>query len=622
LDGDTTDPTDYAFAPSSTMTYEIGIVFALLVAAVVLFATEKLQPDIITLLLLSVLIATRILSPSEAFAGFSSEIVIILGSVFVLGGALQKAGVLEFLVGRVVEWAAGGPRRLVALLMLCSGAVSGFMNNTTVAAMFVAPVTALAKRSGISASKLLMPMAFAVILGGTCTLIGTSTNMAVSGYLAKSGLEPLHMFELAPIGGVLLLAGVLFMVILGDRLLPGHPDDAVTEAAQFRQYLAEVAVLGSSPLVGARVADSELARAGFRIVQIVRNGIVLIPDARTVIEGGDTLVVEGDVEALRRIGTIEGLAFRCQLGPDEMAARAETADAGIADAVILPRSELAGSTLQAVDFRQRYGLTVLAINRGGQPVFENLADVTLREGDVLLLHGDLARIEALQQTRSRLQALGTPVETREPDAGLTLPAAPKTFDQRRLLAPALFGGALLTGALGWVPTPGAFLIGAVLVIVFGCLSAEEARACVEWRMLILVGGMTAFGLAMDRTGAAQLLAQWVVAALAPFGVLAVLGGFFLLTVALTQPMSNAAAALVVVPVAINAAQEMGANERTFAIAVMLAASISFIAPLEPACALVYGPGKYRFRDFIRVGGLLTLFLAVLVLVLLPVFWKL
>ncbi len=604
------------------MTFEIGIVLALLVAAVVLFATEKLQPDVITLLLLSLLIATRILTPSEAFSGFSSEIVVILGSVFVLGGALQKAGVLEFLVGRVVKWAAGGPRRLVAFLMLSSGAASGFMNNTTVAAMFVAPVTALARQSGISASKLLMPMAFAVILGGTCTLIGTSTNMAVSGYLAKSGLEPLHMFELAPIGAILLLAGVLFMVLLGGRLLPGHPDDSVTDAAKLRQYLAEVMVLGNSPLAGARVADSQLARAGFRIVQVSRDGTVLVPDAGTVIASGDSLVVEGDVEALRRIELIEGLVFQGKLDPDEVEARAETADAGIADAVILPRSELAGSTLEAVDFRQRYGLTVLAINRAGQPVFENLAEVTLREGDVLLLHGDLARIESLQQTSSRLQALGGSVEAREPDATGKGGSTAEIFDKRRILAPALFVAALLAGAFGWVPPAGAFLIGAVLVIVFGCLNAEEARACIEWRMLILVGGMTAFGLAMDRTGAAALVAQWVVAALSPFGVLAVLGGFFLLTVALTQPMSNAAAALVVVPVAIKAAHEMGANERSFAIAVMLAASISFIAPLEPACALVYGPGKYRFRDFIRVGGLLTLLLALIVLTLLPVFWKL
>jgi di/tricarboxylate transporter len=594
------------------MTLEIGLVFFLLLSAIVLFATEKVSVDVVTLLLICVLIIFRVLTPAEAFAGFSSDVLVMLGAIFILSGALQQTGVLEGMAALLLKLAGAGKLRLLALLMLSAGTVSAFMNNTTVVAMFVPPVTGMARRAGISASKLLMPLAFAAIMGGTCTLIGTSTNIAVSGYIAKAGMEPLGLFEFAPIGIVCLIVGTAYMTVIGQRFLPTFDGDAVTDPVEARNYFAEVVVQPGSPLIGESAFGWELSLVGFRIIQISRENATSIPDQHSIIEAGDILVVEGKVVNLNRIRVIEGLKFKSELGPGDIEGDVES-DVVVAEAIVLPGSELGGATLEDVQFRQRYGLTVLAVNRSGQPLFEKLERIRLREADVLLIHGPGDRVEALLRTGSRLQKLGNVDEENR---------QPVSPTRKGWTALAIFALSLVVGVAGWVPMSGAFLTGAVLVILTGCITAEKAHEFIDWRLLILVGGMTAFGTAMEKTGAAELLSGWIVSWLAPMGIIAVLAGFFFLTIVLTQPMSNAAAALVVLPIAMSAATEMGANPRTFAIAIMLAASISFIAPLEPACVLVYGVGKYRFRDFLVVGGLLTVLLAVIVLLMLPLFWNL
>jgi di/tricarboxylate transporter len=594
------------------MTIEIATIFGLLLLTVVLFATEKLPVDVITLLALCVLTGSRILTPAEAFAGFSSEVIVMLGSIFILGGALQYTGVLQRAATAILHLAGNGERRLTGLLMLATGAVSGFMNNTTVAAVFVPPVSGLARRAGISSSKLLMPLAFASILGGTCTLIGTSTNIAVSGYIAHSGMQPLGLFEILPIGLVLLGVGIVFMVTIGNRLLPSHASEDVSEPAEMRNYFAEVTVLPASPLVGERAFDWELGLVGFRLIEIVRGGTSIIAESQTVIESGDSLIVEGAVETLRKVAKIEGLVFKSKLEPEEIESVSHRGDFMVVEAIVLPGGELTGATLGEVQFRQRYGLNVLAVNSGGRPVMKNLDSVRLREADVLLLHGPADRVAALRQPGAQLRLL-------DDEGGGETGAA----DARKgWTVLAIFVIAIISGTVGLMPMSVAFLSGAILVILLRCVPADRAREFVDWRLLILIGGMTAFGTALEKTGAADLLAGWVTGALAPFGVTAVLAGFLILTILLTQPMSNAAAALVVLPVAMRAATEMGADPRTFAIGVMLAASISFIAPLEPACLLVYGAGRYRMLDFIKIGGLLTLLLTAIILLLLPVFWNL
>jgi di/tricarboxylate transporter len=585
---------------------QISIVLGLLILAVVLFSTEKLSVDVITLFLLMALVVTGILTPAEAFSGFSNDIIIILASIFVISGSLQKSGVMDAVAARLHSIARAGQSRLLLAVMILIGAVSSFMNNTTATAIFIPPVVGMAKRAGVSASKLLMPLAFASILGGTCTLIGTSTNVAVSGYITASGMRPIGLFEITPIGLIILAVGILYMVFIGQRLLPAYKDESLTEEFAIRQYLSEVIITPDSHLVGQKIFQSDFSKMDFQVLEVIRGERKFLPDAQVRIEPGDILLVEGQVEDLMKIKEIAGIDIKAEakLGDQDL----ETDEIKIAEALVTPQSDLIGKTLKEANFRAQYGLTAMAIYRHGHSLRDKIGRIPLRMGDLLLIQGAADRLNYFR---------------RHPDFWILEEMDPSLYRRRKgLYTAAFFALAVLIGATGWLPLSICFLGAALLTIVSRSITIDEAYEFINWKLLVLIGGMTAFGVAMDKTGAAEFLANWVVTGLGGFGVTAILGGLFILTILLTQPMSNAAAALVVLPIAIETAQKLGANERTFAIAIMLAASISFIAPFEPACILVYGPGKYKFMDFIKTGMLLTVILMLLVLLILPMFWPL
>ncbi len=588
------------------MTIPIAFVLTLLVIAIALFATERISVDVITFLLLIALVTSGILVPKEAFEGFAADIIIILGSIFVISGALQETGVLDLLGARILKLAGTDPNRLLLLLMSSTAGISGFMNNTTVTAMFLPPTIGVARRAKLSPSRLLMPLAFASIMGGTCTLIGTSTNVAVSGYIKRVGLPELGMFEITPMGLIIVAIGIAYMMLIGNRLLPEHKDASLTTNYAMRDYVSEIIVLPNSPLIGQKSYDSDLNVLEFRILKIIRGERELVPGKNVQIDEGDTLLVEGKAETLMKVKKIEGIEIKPEFALGDL--DLQVGEMQIAEVLLTPQSELPGRTLKQANFRQYYGLTALAIYRHGQSLRDQVGDTVLRIGDLLLVQGEGARIQMLR-AHPGLSLLGQVSE-------------PLYHPRKGLLTIGLFGAAVLIGGIGLVPLSIAFLAAAVLTILMRCISVERAYEFIDWRLLVLIGGMTAFGTAMDKTGAASYLADVVVQWFAPFGVLAILGGFFVLTIILTQPMSNAAAALVVLPVALKAAHQLGANERTFAIGIMLAASISFITPFEPSCILVYGPGKYRFTDFVKVGLGLTAVLTITVLLLIQVFWPL
>lgn len=588
------------------MTLPIVFVLALLVLAIALFATERISVDIITFLLLIALVTSGVLNPAEAFAGFSSDIIVILGAIFVISGALRETGVLDLLGARILKYGGDSENGLLALLMSATAGASALMNNTTVTAMFLPPTVGVARRANISASRLLMPLAFASMLGGTCTLIGTSTNVAVSGYIKKAGMAELGMFEITPIGLAIVAVGMGYMMFIGRRMLPDHKEVSLTANYAMREYMSEIIVLPNSPLIGQKAYDSDLNILEFRIVKIVRDGHELVLARDTEITERDTLLVEGKADTLMKVKKIEGIEILPEFELGDL--HLQTENLRIAEVLLTPNSELNGRTLKNANFRQFYGLTALAIYRHGQSLREGIGDTILRVGDLLLVQGEAARVESLR-AHSGLSLLGEVSE-------------PFYHPRKGMLTIGLFGAAVVIASLGWMPISVAFLSAAVLTILLRCITVERAYEFIDWRLLVLIGGMTAFGTAMEKVGAAEYLAGAVVQWCAPFGVLAILGGFFLLTIVLTQPMSNAAAALVVLPVAVAAAHQLGANERTFAIGIMLAASVSFITPFEPSCILVYGPGKYRFMDFVKVGTGLTIVLTATVLLLLPLFWPL
>lgn len=584
---------------------DAAIVIILLCVAVVLFSRESLPVDIVTWMLLIVLVCTGILTPAEAFQGFSSDILIILASVFVVSAGLRETGVVD-VMGDWLQRAAGrSENRFLATLMGVVALLSGFMNNTTVTALFVPPVIGAARKRKESPSKFLMPMAFASILGGTCTLIGTSTNVAVSGYLERMGLEGIGFFEFTPIGLLIVGVGIAYMLLVGQRFLPRRADaEDLAEDYALREYLSEIVIRQQSPLDGQILRECDFAEIDFRVLQIFRGREVLAPRPTRRLKAGDTLLVNGPVSALMKVREIEGIDISgdFQLSAGMLNGRDQT----IQELLVAPQSEMRGRCIEELDLPETYGITVLAVNRHGLRLREKIKGVVLETGDILLVQGPQERVRAMQG-RNALIMLGE-----------VLPVSHRS--RRGWLVLGVFFLAIIASAVGWIPLSVGVLIAATVVVLSRAIPASRVYEVIEWRLLVLIAGMTAFGVAMEHTGAAALLANGILMVLAPLGAGLVLAGFVVLTVVLTQPLSNAAAALVVLPVALSSAAQMDVNPRSFAIAVALAASVSLITPFEPSCLLVYGVGKYRFFDFVKNGGVLTFILMVLIVGIVPVLW--
>ena len=588
------------------MTFEILILFLLLAAAFVLFLLEWLSVDVVTLLLLVALVLFGILTPEEVFSGFSNEIIIILCSVFVLSAALVRTGVMNWL-GHVLHALVGGNEfRILVSVMLLSAGLSAFLSNTTAVAILLPVVMGLSRQSGVSPGRILIPLAFASMLGGTCTLIGTSTNLAASGMILKMGMEPFSLFEFAQIGLVMVLVGTLYMAFLGHRLLPRTAPATLTEEYRIKEYLTEVIVPEGSALAGGSLEEVPLLDRGVTVLSIQRGERRIYPGPQRRLREGDRLIVQATREGLLYVRETPDLVIQAD-GPlndtDLM-----TDSIQLVEAIIMPRSTLIGHTIRKWRFRQRYGVTVLALYRQGASLVEGLAGLRFKVGDVLLLQGPADRLMPLQEAR---------------DLWILEESEHTLFSKRRgVYALGALVLAVLLGGLQVIPISIAFLLGALAVILLKCVTVEEAYGFIEWRLIILIGGMTAFGLAMQKTQADGYLAELIVEWALPLGLYWVLAGFVVLTMLLTQPLSNAAAVLVVLPVAVATAGQLGVNPRSLAVLVTLAASVSLIAPFEPACLLVFGPGKYRFRDFLISGLPLSAIMVILLLLLVPVFWPL
>ncbi|GAA4300574.1 SLC13 family permease [Nibribacter koreensis] len=584
---------------------EIAFVLILLLVAIALFASEKLSVDIITLLLLIALTSTKIISPEEAFDGFSSDFIIILASIFVLSAALEDTGVLDFLVNWLMRKVGHNPNSLLLFIMVIPGVVSAFMNNTTVTALFVTPIVGVAKKMHLSSSKFLMPLAYASILGGTCTLIGTSTNVAVSGYMSKAGYEPFGFFEFSGIGLVIFAVGIVYMMTIGKRMLPQAVSQGLTTKYNIKTYLSEIMIMPESPLIGQVAFTSDLSKMNFRILNIIRGKENFLPDYRTRIRENDVLLVEGEIDDLMKVKETKGIEIVADvIIEDDLVG----GDVRLAEILITGKSDIIKRTVRESDFLRRFGLVVLAVSRQGETIRTKIGDIQLQLGDMLLVQGTNERL-AFLKTNQHLAVLDE--------------FKPILFKGRKgLFTLGFFIVAIIVGSVGLLPLSISFMGAAVLAVLTKCITTDRAYQVIDWRLLVLIGGMTAFGMAMQNTGADQFLADWIVRLLEPFGVIVILGGFILLTVFLTQPMSNAASALVVLPVALQTAIQLDANPRTFAIAIMLSASVSLITPFEPSCILVYSPGKYTFRDFLKIGSGLTLILMAIILFLVPILWPL
>lgn len=595
------------------------IVFIILAVTIALFVSDRLRLDLVALLSLLALALTGVIPLTDALAGFSDPVVVMIAALFVVGGGIFRTGVAEWF-GRVLGRTAGRSRpRLTIVVMLGAGVLSGLMSSTgTVAVMLPVTVT-MAWNAGISPSLLLLPLAVGALVGGLLTLIGTAPNIVVANQLAAAGYAPFGFFDFTPVGIVMLLTGGVFMVLFAGRLLPARapaeapaPADGVQSVPGeelVRGYgvgrITRLRVLPDSPLVGV-----SLARAGFRqrydanVVAIRRRSgprgrMQRVPrTTEEQIRSGDELDLEASAAAVQRLRTEQRLAIIDSTdGPPGR----------LAEVLLTPRSRLIGRTLADVHFRERYGANVLSIRRHGEPLERPLGAVPLRFADTLLVAGAPRRIELL-----RAEPNDFVVVAQADDA-----TARMSLSGRGIAAIVIMAGmmALLTFEL--VPATIAVLLAAVSMVLAGCLDMEAAYRSINWESVVLIAAILPMATALEATGGIQI----VVDRLEPVGAagpLAMLAALFLLTSLLSQVISNTATTVLVAPVALGAAVELGVSPYPLLMAVAVAASTAFATPIaSPVTMLVLGPGAYRFADFVRVGALLQVVIFAVTLLLLP-----
>ncbi|MGB7876279.1 MAG: SLC13 family permease [Anaerolineales bacterium] len=778
------------------MTLEIILVFSILSVAILLFVTEWVGMDVVALLVLGALALTGLVTPAEALSGFSNPAVVTVWAILILSGGLARTGVANLIGRRLMRLAGDSEVRLLVIIMLTVGLLSGFMNTIGVVSLFLPVVIDISRQTKQPPSKLLMPLAYAALLGGLNTLIGTPPNILISEALKEAGLRSFQMFEFMPVGLSVLLVGTLYMTFIGRRLLPsrdparefsrdraqdnkdlydlhermvllhlpknsilhgktlsesrlgsvlglnvvavirdGHtqlsPEPAFSlqsgdrllvegrleqfldlhsknhlvieeqgfkverlvsaevelvearlssgssligqtlrqvgfrhaydvivlailrEGVPFRTNLENIPLLGDdalliqgqrevldeleddpdltltppaslpdfklaerlmvvhvppdSALVGKSLIDSHLGDSyGLGVLGILREGETrLMPSPDEILVANDTLMVKGKQSDLLLVEGLQSLEVESQPLPDM--GTLESEDIGMVEAVLSPHSSLAGKTLRELNFRFKYGLTVLAVWRSGRAYRSNLRDMNLQFGDALLLYGP----------RDRLRMLGS-----EPDF-LVLTEEAQVPPRREKIPVALFVMALVLvpAIFGWLPIAISAVIGVALMILTRCLTMDEAYRYISWKAVFLIAGMLPLGIAMERTGAAQYLANGMVSMIGGLGPIAVMAGFFLLAALASQVMPNPAVAVLLAPIALSTASDLGISPYTLMMTVAVAASAAFLSPVGHAAnVLVMGPGGYRFSDYIKVGLPLTIVTMIVVLLVMPLFW--
>ncbi len=591
------------------MTPEIAFVLCLCAGSVVLFATEWLPYDLVALGILVLLGVSGVLTPREALAGFANPAVITVGAMFVLAAGVLRTGALTALERRLAA-AARGERTLLLFTTILVGIASAFVNSTPVVVVFIPVILGIASERKLLPSRLLMPISFAAILGGSCTLIGTSTNILISELVEELGQPPIEMFELAPLGLLLAGVGLLYILLFSHRLLPAvETATSLLGLKRGRHYVSEIRIGADSDLVNRPLRTTFAERfPHLQVLDVVRNGVSLWEAPPPVIlEEGDCLVIRGDLNTLlevhrdKEVELLPGLPHESlQFNLREMV---------LAELVLTPNSRLLGRTLAQAQFHRHYRLHVMGIMRHGRHIRRDIAQQPLLLGDILLVFGTPGALTAAERS----------------DDFLRLDGAHKAY-VNRAKAPitlVVIAAVIVCITLHVLPLPIVALAGAGTLVLTGCLSVNDAYRSLEGRVLMLIVGTLSLGLAMERTGAGAYVADRLVAAVGTLGPVAVLSAIYLITTVFTEVMSNNATAVLMIPIAVATAADLGVDTRPLIMAVLFGASASFASPIGyKTNTLVYGPGGYRYRDFLRMGLPLKLLFWPLATWLIPHFWPL
>lgn len=590
------------------------IVACVALGALVLFISERLPIDLVALLILLVLVATGVISPKEALNGFSEPATITVMFMFVLSSALLRTGAVSTVGPRLSRLFRDRPAQGMFFFALSVGLLSAFVNNTPVVALLLPVVVQMAHTSGQAPSKLLIPLSYATIFGGVVTLLGTSTNIVVSGVLTTQGRPALGMFEQTPLGLVFLLVGVIYLTFIGRKLLPSHRETKdLEDKFSMGGYVTEIQLLNGAPAVGQRIMDSQLVKElEMDVIEIARGGQrFTLPTGDMVLEAGDVLKVRCQVSRIRELKdrahiTVEPVM---KLANDDLRKRGTT----LVELVITASSDLEGKAIGEADFIRKYRAVPLAVRHREEVVHERLHDVVLRAGDVILAEVRshyVATLKRLERTQD------------SPFVILTEQEGVAVFQRKRFAFVSLILlGVVVLSSLEVVPIAITTLGAVVLLAVTRLMNMKDVYESVEWRIVFLLAGTLSLGVAMEKCGLADRLALGLVEMLGPFGPQWVICGLYLVTLVLTELMSNTATAALVAPIALSTADTLGLSPTPFIMAVVFAASLGFMTPFGyQTNAMIYGAGQYKSVDFLRVGAPLSLLFWILATLLIPVFY--
>jgi di/tricarboxylate transporter len=619
---------------------EIWITLALLGVAILFFVTEWLSVDLVALGLVISLMVTGILSPEEALAGFSSPIVITVATLFIVGGAVMETGLADSVSGKIIQFAGKSKSRLLVLIMSTVAILSGFISDTGTVAVMAPTIISISRKKSINPSKLLIPLSFASMLGGAMTLIGTPPNIVVSDLLAENGFQPFTFFDYTPIGLVLLLVGILYITLVGRWLLPDRKSGTELQRVDSPEELMKVYKLAEdlyrlrirqgSPLAGKSLLESDLGSSyGVNVLKIFRTEDTLgrtpigslrfLADeelggqtisAKDILLPDDLLICQGKLNDISHASAALRLGVQPAESVDHKALVND--EVGVAEILLPPRSQMIGKSLVSSRFGSLYQLTVLGINRPGSEESLSLKDTSLQFGDTLFVQGPWKNIRALSGQRKDFVVVGQPESMKG--------TPPRS---KMILSALIMLGMLVFLIAGWLPLATTAMIAAFLMIISGCLNMKQAYNSVDWKSIVLIAGMLPMTTALQKVGLVQIGSNWVASTLGGLGIVPTLASLFLITSLFTQVISNTATTVLIAPVALSLALQLGYQPQAFLMTVALAASTAYATPVaSPVNTLVMAAGNYRFKDYAKVGIPLIFISMVITVLLLPIFWPL
>ena len=591
------------------MTLEMAILSAIIIAALICFITDFYPIDKVSILILSSLVLFRLVSPEEAIAGFGNPATVTVACMLALSYGIQSTGGLNYVANKIIDRAGTSEFKILLAIMITVGALSAFINNTAAVALFLPLTIAVAREKHLDVGKFLMPMSFAAMFAGSCTLIGTSTNLLVYSSAVKQLDWEIGIFETAPAGLIFSAVGILYLLCFARHLLPSRQTrDSLTKEYHLRHFVTELTLQNDSPLIGLTIANTEFReKYNVAVIEILRGTKRLLPSARhTQLKPGDILLVQGDPQALMELKNQPGVILKALTVEDQ---DLEDENIVLVEAFISPSSRLIESTLKEVDFRRTFKANTLAIRSHGRTIREKIGKIELEYGDSLLILTDRKQLEILRQT---------------PDF-LVLEEVRSNFLRKDKVyyAVGIFLGIILLAAFNILSIVEAAVLGTGLMLLTGCLKLRDLYSHLSWQTIIMLACLIPLGTAMANTGLSYLIADKLVELLRPWGPIAVLSGIYLLTSILTSIMSNSATAVLMIPISLSIASQLQVDPKPFLMAIMFAASASFMTPIGyQTNVFILGPGGYRFIDFIKVGTPLSILFWLIASFLIPTLWPL